>query len=81
MKTTFGLIVGLGILVSGMSVANAGEYGNSCSKRVVVAQPSVVYYSNEGCSYRTYYVPRYSWRSAYSKPRGYFGYRYYRRCR
>lgn len=82
MKTMFGLIVGLGILVSGMSNATAGGYGNSCSRRAVVTQPSVVYYSNDGCSYyRSYYAPRYSWRYAYSKPRGYFGYRYYRSCR
>lgn len=86
MKTTFGLIVGLGLLVSGMSsVANAGGlYGCRQSKAVVVVtEPAIVYHGNS-CStygYRYYTYPRYySWRYGYSKARGWYGvgYRYYR---
>lgn len=82
MKTTFGLILGLGILVAGTSgVAHAGGY-YSCrpSRAVVVTEPACVQYSND-CStygYRYYTYPRYqSWKYGYSKPRGWFGYRYY----
>lgn len=80
MKTTFGLIVGLGILVSGMSQVEAGGYGNRYARRIGVNRPSAVCYTKDRVSYynKSYYAPRYSWKSAYSKPRGYFGYRYYR---
>lgn len=87
MKTTFGSIVALGILVAGISsVAHAGGF-YSCgpSKTVVVTENSCVQHNN-GCStygYRYYTYPRYqSWRYGYSKARGWYGggyrYRYYR---
>lgn len=88
MKTTFNLIVGLGILVAGISdVAHAGG-GYSCnsSRAVVVTQPYRVQHSG-GCSYYRYqtYPQSSSWRYGYSKAKGYYGtgYRYNKsyRCR
>lgn len=84
MQTTFSLIVGLGILVAGISgVANAGGYyGCRPSATTVVCEPSCVEYSNDCCTYGYYTYPRYqSYRYGYYKARGWFGgYRYYR-CR
>lgn len=87
MKTTFGSIVALGILVAGISgVAHAGDYyGCRPSKTVVVTEPTCVQHNNSYSYYRYYTYPRYqSWRYGYAKAKGWYGtgyrYRYYR-CR
>lgn len=89
MKTTFSLIVGLGILVAGISgVAHAGGGGYGCrpSRTVIVTQPYSVQHSG-GYSYYRYqtYPQSSSWRYGYSKARGWYGngYRYNKsyRCR
>lgn len=83
-KAPFSLIVGLGILVSGMSsAANAGGgYNCRSSKSVTVTQPYSVQQHNRYSYYRYQTYPQYqSWRYGYSKAKGWYGgyrYRYYR---